>query len=135
MRAAHDGSARHDFHAGELQHALVDAVQARDLAVLAGEQRFPVEARLADAPAVERGGLEILPEVRGVGEELLRDAADVDAGAAEETGLGDRDARPVAGADPACADAAGAASYREEVVVEAQACYSKSNTITSGSGD
>jgi hypothetical protein len=62
--------------------------------------------------------------MRRVGEELLGNAADIDAGAAEEVGLGDGDARAVAGGYPAGADAAGPASYREEVVVEAQAATS-----------
>src|SRR5258706_13500137 len=101
MRALDAGAPAQDLDAGELQHALVDAVQARDLAVLVGEQRLPVEGRLADVPAVAGGDLEILAEMRGLGEQLLRDAADVDAGAAEQIRLADRDARPVAGAEPA----------------------------------
>jgi hypothetical protein len=113
-----------DLDAGVDQHALVDAVQPRDLAVLVPEQRRPVEARLGgrrtERPAVGARNLEILAEMRGVGEELLRDAADVDAGAAEAAGLGDRDLRAVAGGNAACAYAAGAASYREEVVIESQ---------------
>ena len=116
-----------DLDAGIDEDALVDAVQARDLAVLVGEQRRPVEARLADAPAVGGSELEILAQVRRVGEQLLRDAADVDAGAAEAAGLGDRDLRAVAGGDAARAYAAGAAAYREKVVIESQ--------TTSGSGD
>jgi hypothetical protein len=105
---------------GLLQDALVDAVEARDFLVLVGEQRLPVEARLADRPAVGGSDMEILAPVRGVGKELLRDAADVDAGAAEAIGLGDRDARAVARRDAAGANASGAASDGEEVVVELQ---------------
>jgi hypothetical protein len=56
--------------------------------------------------------------MRGVGEELLRDAADVDAGAAEAVGLGARDLRAKRGGEAAGANAAGAASDGEEVVVE-----------------
>jgi hypothetical protein len=58
--------------------------------------------------------------MRGVGEQLLRDAADVDAGAAEAVGLGDRDLRAIAGGDAAGANAAGTASDGEEVVIELQ---------------
>jgi hypothetical protein len=57
--------------------------------------------------------VEILAEVRGVGEELLGDAADVDAGAAEGAGLRERDARAVARGNAGAADAARAAAYRE----------------------
>jgi hypothetical protein len=63
----------------------------------------------------------------GVGEELLRDAADVDAGAAEAVGLGDGDPDAIRRGNAAGANAAGAASYGEEVVVELQL------RITSGS--
>jgi hypothetical protein len=58
--------------------------------------------------------------MRRVGKELLRDAADVDARAAEAIGFGDRDLRAIARRDAADANAAGAASYGEEVVVELQ---------------
>jgi hypothetical protein len=102
------------------QNALVDAVQARDLAVLVLEQRRPVEARLADAPAVGGGDLEILAPVRGVGKELLGNAADVDAGAAEAARLGDGDLCAIACRDAARAYPARAAAYREKVVIETQ---------------
>jgi hypothetical protein len=58
--------------------------------------------------------------VRGVGEQLLRDAADVDAGAAEAAGFGDRDARAEIGGDAAGTYPAGPSAYREKVVVELQ---------------
>src|SRR5256885_16418537 len=111
MRAANGSATAHDLDSGEREHALVDAVQAQDLAVLVGEQALPVEHRLADGPAEALRDLEILAQVRGVGEQLLRNAADVDAGAAEAVRLGDGDARSVAGGDAARAHAAGAASH------------------------
>jgi hypothetical protein len=118
-----------NLHTRIRQRALVDAVQARDFLVLVGEQRWPVEARLADRPAVSGGDVEILAPVRGVGKKLLRNAADVDAGAAETVGLGDRDACAIRRRDPAGANAARAASDREEVVVELQ----RGTSATSGS--
>jgi hypothetical protein len=122
-----------DLHAGLLQDALVDAVEAQNFLVLVGEQRLPVETRLAarrtECPAVGGGDVEILAPVRGVRKELLRDAADVDAGAAEAVGLGDRDARAIGRGDPAGANAARAASDGEEVVVERQ----REAATTSGS--
>src|SRR5688572_360062 len=108
-------SPTHDLDPGELEDALVDAVEPRDLAVLVGEQRRPVEARRAHAPAKIGRKREVFAEVRCVGEELFRDAADVDAGAAELVRLGDRHARAVPGADTAGTHAAGSAAYREEV--------------------
>ena len=121
MRVPHRGAGAVDLHAGVDEHALVDAVQSGDLAVLVREERRPVEARLAARPAVGGGDLELLAEMRGVGKELLRDAADVDAGAAEAPGLGDRDFRPVRGGHAARAHSARAAAYREKVVIEIQA--------------
>jgi hypothetical protein len=117
-----------DLDTGFDQHALVHAVQARDLAVLVLEQRRPVEARLAaQRPAVAARNLEILAKVRGVGEQLLRDAADVDAGAAEAAVLGDRDFRAVGRRNTTGTDSPGAAAYREEIEIEIQ--------LTSGSRD
>jgi len=100
------------------QDALVDAVQARDLAVLVRQQLAPVEDRLGDAPAEIGGVLQFVAEVRRVGEEFLRDAADVDAGAAEAARLRDRDARAERGRDAAGANAPRAAAYREEIEIE-----------------
>ncbi len=94
MRVHHRRAAAQNLYAGERQHALVHAVQACDLAVLVGDQRRPVEARLAHGPAVALRDLEVLAEVGRVREQLLRDAADVDAGAAEAIGLGDGDLAP-----------------------------------------
>jgi hypothetical protein len=109
-----------NLHPGLLQHVLVDAVEARDLPVLVRQQRRPIEGRFADGPAEGARDGEILAEVRGVGEELLGDAADVDAGAAEAVRLGDRDARAIARRDPAGANATRASPDGEEVVIELQ---------------
>jgi hypothetical protein len=116
-----------DLDAGIDQHALVDAVQPRDLAVLVRDQGLPVEGALADGPAVGAGEREVLAEMRGVGEQLLRDAADVDAGAAEAAGLGERDPGAIGSGDAAGADAARAAADGEKIVVE--------NQLTSGLRD
>ena len=72
----------------------VDAVQPRDLDVLVRDQALPLEAGRADVPAVRGGVGEVVPVVRGVDEELLRDAADVHAGAAEASLLDDRHPAP-----------------------------------------
>src|SRR5438067_11490796 len=77
------GAAADDFHAGRREQPLVNGVEPRDLLVLVRKQRGPFEAWFAARPAVGLGDLEFLAPVRRVGEELLRDAADVDAGAAE----------------------------------------------------
>jgi len=51
--------------------------------------------------------------VCGVGEKLLRNAADVNASDAEASGFGDRDASAEIGGEAAGANAAGTAAYGE----------------------
>jgi hypothetical protein len=58
--------------------------------------------------------------VRGVGEKLLGDAADVDAGAAELAGLGDADAGAEGSGDAARSYAARAAADGEKIEIERQ---------------
>jgi hypothetical protein len=135
VRALDRGTPAQDLDPCKAQHPLVHGVEAGDFLVLVPDQRAPVEARLADRPPEARGDLEILAEVGRVGEQLLGDAPYVDAGAAEVARLGDRDPRAIASADPAGANAAGAAAYREEVVVEAQLAENKFGNFTSGWGD
>src|SRR3954468_11859556 len=108
-----------DLDAGDVEDALVDRVEARDLLVLVGEKRRPVELGLTGGPAIRLRDLEFFAPMRGVGEKLLRDAADVDAGAAEAARLGDRHLRAIGRADAARAHAAGAGAYGEEVEIEA----------------
>ena len=69
-------------------------------------------------PAVGRGILEILAEVRGVHEQFLRHAAADHAGASRPVGLGDRDARAEARRDAGRTHSARAGADHEQVVVE-----------------
>jgi hypothetical protein len=57
--------------------------------------------------------------MRGIGEQLLRDAADVHARAAEAVRFGDRHFRAVGGGDAARAHAARTAADGEKVEIEA----------------
>src|SRR4029079_17803386 len=70
-------------NAGALQALSVEALQPRDLGILVGDQRRPVEFRLRQAPAEACGVLEIIAEAAGVDEQLLGHAAADHAGAAE----------------------------------------------------
>ena len=133
MGIKNNGTAPENRNAGIDENPLVDAVQPVDLAILVGEQLLPVEARLGDAPAEVGGVLQFVAEMRGVGKELLRDAADVDAGAAEAARLGDRDARAKRCADAARANAARAAADGEKVVVVLQGREPARGGSTSGS--
>src|SRR5256885_3038376 len=119
VRIDEGGASAYDSNADGAQQSLVDGVESRYLLVLVGEQRPPVELRPRCRPAVGLGDLEFLAPVGRVGEELLRDAADVDAGAAEKARFGDGDCRAIARRDAARAYAARAAAYREEIEIEA----------------
>ena len=77
--------------AGARQELAVDGIEAADLGAPVRLQRLPVEARGADAPAEAVRFLEAFGVVGGEAVQLLRDAADVDAGAAERRIFRDRD--------------------------------------------
>jgi hypothetical protein len=80
---------------GIAQELDIDPVEAIDFGVLVGDQSRPVEARRPDRPAEAAGILEVLGKVGAVDQELLRDAAADDAGAADPIFLADTDARAV----------------------------------------
>jgi hypothetical protein len=77
------GPTAQDAHAGIDQQLLVDAVQARDLGRAVGAQAVPVEARFTHLPAVAGGVVQVVSVVRRIAVQLLGDAADVHAGAAQ----------------------------------------------------
>src|SRR5258707_6782611 len=133
MRVEHRGASAQDLDPGDRQDALIHCVEARDFLVLVLEQRRPVEARLPGRPAVGLRDLEFLAPVRGVGEELLGDAADVDAGAAEEVRFGDGNFGAVRGRDAAGAHAAGTAAYGEKIVIEAYFRFFRFSSTSSSS--
>ena len=83
------GAGEHELDARLLERASIDAVQPVDLAMNVADQRRPIEAQIATAPA------EIARVGKGVGipaavdEQLLRHAAADHAGAADAIFLGD----------------------------------------------
>ena len=105
------------FHAGAVQQAAVDPVQALDLAILVRDQPAPVEGGLLRRPTETRSLAVVVREGRGADEELLRHATDVDAGAAKVPLRGHRHPCAMTGGHPAGAHAAGAGADHEEVVV------------------
>ncbi len=72
-----------------LENALVDLLDAVDLAILVGDQRRPVEADALGRPAEATRILKIVPEPRRINEELFRHAAADHAGAAEAVAFRD----------------------------------------------
>ncbi|MCY1360640.1 hypothetical protein D9M69_472750 [compost metagenome] len=99
------------------QQVAVDAVETVDFAVLVGDQGGPVEIGLGEAPAESLGLLEVFGEMGTVDQQLLRHAADVDAGAAQVAALGDSHAGAEAGSKARRAHTAGTGTYDEEVEV------------------
>jgi hypothetical protein len=114
----HDGTPVLDAHPRARQQTLVNAVQSFDLRVLVGHEGGPFEGAGPQSPAVAGLGLlEVLPEVGGVHEQLLRDAPDVHAGTSQVALFDhDRSGTETRG-DPARPHPAGAGTDDEEIVV------------------
>ena len=108
-----------DRGAGAVQQLAVDALQAGDLAVLGGDQLAPVMRPLVDGPAEAGGVVRPAAVFAGLHQQLLRHAADIDAGAAPEAFLGDADAGAVAGGDARAAHPGRAAADDEQIEVHA----------------
>ena len=106
-----------DGCAGVVQQAAIDAVQPGDLPVLGGKQLGPVVRALLDGPAEAGGVIGKTAILAGLHQQLLRHAADIDAGAAPETLLRDRHAGAVAGGNAGTANTGRAAADDEEIVV------------------
>src|SRR5262249_54212468 len=111
------GTRFNDRDLGPFQVGRVGRFEPRDLAILVGDQRGPVEARLADAPAIAQSILEIVREARRINQEFLRHAAANDAGAADAILLRDHHARAIARSDAGSTDAARASTDHEQVDV------------------
>ena len=106
-----------DRGAGTLQQLAVEGLEAADLLVLGGDQLVPVMRPLFDGPAEAGGVVRPATILAGLHQQLLRHAADIDAGAAPEAFLGDADAGAVAGGDAGAAHAGGAATDDEQIEV------------------
>ena len=96
----------------------VDALEPRDLLVLVGDQRRPVEGDVRDGPAEAGGVLDLVVDVRADHEQLFRHAAADHAGAAHPVFFGDHDLGAVAGRDAGGANAARTTADDEQIDVE-----------------
>ena len=85
---------------------LVELAEPGDFRILVGDQRFPVEALLADGPAIGARIVDGVAELACIDEQLLRHAAANHAGAAEAVFLGDGGANAKARRKPRGTDAA-----------------------------
>ena len=117
MRVLEHRARLDDLGAGLLEVGRIGRLQARDLLVLVGDQRRPVERARRDRPAEAGRVLDLLMHMRGIDQELLRHAAADHAGAADPVLLRHQHARAVAGGDPRGAHAARTATDDEQVDV------------------
>ena len=106
-----------DRRAGVVEQLAVDGVEAADLLVLGGDQLAPVMRALLDGPAEAGGVVRPGAVLAGLHQQLLRHAADIDAGAAPEAFLGDADAGAMAGGDTGAAHSGRAAADDEQVEI------------------
>src|SRR5262249_28797076 len=80
-------------------------------------QLLPIDAPLTHRPTKACGVLEVFAEMRGVNQKFLRDAADVDTGAAQISFFRQCDFGAVGGGHTAGAYTAGTRTDGEEVVI------------------
>ena len=130
VRVLDEGAILENGNAGIVQHAAIDARDARDLLILVGDERRPIETRARDVPAETAGILEFFRERAGIDQELLGDAAAHHAGAAKLVVLGDGDARSHLRGDPRGAHAARTRADDEEIEVEFVHHHFRSSTRT-----
>src|SRR5690349_18049859 len=95
-----------DLSAGALERADIGCLETRNLLVLVGDKRRPVEAGV-NMPAEAFGDLELILEARGVDEELLGHAPADHAGAADAIFLDDGDLCAEVRCKTRCAHTAG----------------------------
>src|SRR6185295_1059055 len=117
IRTGYGGAGVEGGGPGVADGAAVEALQARDLLVLVGDQRRPVEAGAVRRPAESGRILEVVAEAAGVDQKLLGHAAADHAGAAEAVLLGDRHPGSVLSGNARRPHAARPAANDEEVEV------------------
>lgn len=111
-----------DLRARLLDIRRVGRFQPRDLLVLVGDQRRPVEGRGRNGPAETGGIFQLVTDMRADHEQLLRHAAADHAGPAHAVLFRDHHARTVTGRDAGGTHAARAATDDKEVDVEFSHC-------------
>jgi hypothetical protein len=110
--------AAHQPDARARQQLVVHPIEPGDLRGTAGPQALPVEAHFADVPSEADGLLELFMAMRRMAVQLLRDAAEVHASAAERAALGHDDPRSPCSGHAAGAHAATARTHHEEIAIE-----------------
>src|SRR5271165_1329161 len=109
------------------QQSAVDALQPGDLPVLGGDQLAPVMRPLPDSPAEAGGVIRPAAILASLHQQLLRHAADIDAGATPVTLLGDAHAGAVAGGNPRAPHAGRTATDDEQVEIHAPNPFDPAN--------
>ena len=115
LRIFEHGAILDELHLVAFERGRIGQFKTGDFTVLIGNQRCPVERRLAHRPSVAGGILEFVRKSGRIDQQLLRHAAADDAGAADAEFLGDHYARAVAGRDARGAYAPGPGADDEQV--------------------
>ena len=100
----------------------VDAFKARDLLILVGDQRCPVESRFTDRPAIARRILDQLGVLRGIDHQLLGNTAANNAGTAKPALFRHRHLLAKRSGNTPCPHATRAAADNKKVIVELRHC-------------
>ena len=117
MRIAQFRPRMNNIRARIVQPALVQGAEARNLLILVGDKRWPIEAAFADLPAKTGGVFEILAEMAGVYEQFLRHTAPNDAGAAITEFLGNANLDAPSRRHAPCAHAPRPAADYEQIKI------------------
>src|SRR5262245_33070430 len=117
MRIDDIGMALEKGDAGVAQKLAIDIVEPLNLLVFVCYQFCPIEAPRLSRPAVAREIVEVFAIMGSVNQQFLRNATDVDAGAAEITLFGYGDLGAERSRHPARPHAAGARTDGKQIVV------------------
>ena len=105
------------FAAGAVQQTQVHPVQTRDFDILVGNEFGPLESGRRGVPAIAFRDRLGVWKLRAVNEEFLRNAADIDTGAAKVAFFGDADAGAQVPSDARRAHATRAGADHKEIKI------------------
>ena len=107
----------HDLNAGAIKSGRIGRLQPRNLFVLVGDERRPIERRMRKGPAIASSILELATKARGIDQKLFRHAAADDASTAHAVLLRYHDAGAMLGGDARSTHATRPTSNDEEIDV------------------
>src|SRR5262245_45441477 len=111
------GATQHGLHARLLKQRAIDAFKPRDLVILVGNQRGPMQRRGWAAPARADRILEIIAKAAGIHQQLFGNTAANDAGPAEPVFLRKGDLGAMTRGHAGGAHAARSTTHHEQIVI------------------